>query len=187
MPTTRRTPIARPTTLAVAAGTLVTALACADAAPTGPMRRLAPLAAAAPTRDPAERAAATRQRLERAATGLLYTSESDFPFTYVALPAAAHAPLTEATFRAAAGVPVDSPVEQRTIDEFFARHIERVDPSDAAAVALVPRYRRLREVLRTSVRGATVFRVGQIAIRCYIVGVDHRGHVVGLVTTAVET
>jgi hypothetical protein len=62
-----------------------------------------------------------------------------------------------------------------------------VDPSDAAAVALVPRYRRLREVLRTSVRGATVFRVGQIAIRCYIVGVDHRGHVVGLVTTAVET
>ena len=128
-----------------------------------------------------------RHRLERAAAGLRYASESDFPFSYVDLPATAHAPLTDAAFRAAAGVAADAAVEQRTLDEFFARHIERVDPNDAAAVALVPRYRRLRELLRRSVRGATVFRVGQIAVQCYIVGVDRRGHVVGLVTTAIET
>lgn len=130
---------------------------------------------------------ATRRRLERASAGLLYTSESDVPFDYVFFPANASAPLAESAFRAAAGVPADSLVEERSLDDFFARHIERVDPNDAAAVALVPRYRALKRTIRASVRGARVFRVGRIAIRCYVVGVDARGNVVGLATTAIET
>ncbi len=168
---------------------------CADpAGPDGPGARHHAAAAERPGAAldadgsaPARSAAATRRRLERAAAGLVYTSESDYPFTYVAFAADAAAPLTEAAFRRAAGVPADSAVEARTLDEFFARHIERVDPNDAAAVALVPRYRALRRALRTSVRGARAFRVGGVVIRCYVVGVDARGDVVGLATTAVET
>ena len=38
-----------------------------------------------------------------------------------------------------------------------------------------------------SVRGARVLRVGRIAVRCYIVGLDGGGNVVGLATTAIET
>jgi hypothetical protein len=105
----------------------------------------------------------------------------------VHLAAAAAVPLTADAFRAAAGVPADEPVEEQTLDAFFARHIERVDPADAEAVARVPRYRALRRTLRTSLRGTRVFRVGRIAIRCYVVGVDRHGHVVGLATTAIET
>jgi hypothetical protein len=188
MPATRSSSFTRAAACTLIAGALVAAVACADAVPTAPAPRLAPMPTAALATQPGDRVTrATRRRLERAAQGLLYTSESDVPFTYVAFPAAAQAPLTEAAFRAAAGVPADSLVEQRTLEDFFARHIERVDPNDAAAVALVPRYRRLRQVLRTSVRGATVFRVGRIAIRCYVVGVDRLGNVVGLVTTAIET
>jgi len=130
---------------------------------------------------------ATRRRLERAAAGLLYTSESDYPFEYVFFAVDTRAPLTEAAFRAIAGVPADSLVEERTLDDFFARHIERVDPGDSAAVALVPRYESLKRVIRTSVRGVRVYRVGQIAIRCYVVGVDARGNVIGLATKAIET
>jgi len=84
-------------------------------------------------------------------------------------------------------VPAGEVVEARTLDDFFARHIERVDPNDAVAVALVPRYERLKRTIRTSVRDARVFRVGTIAIRCYVVGLDPWGNVVGLATTAVET
>jgi hypothetical protein len=162
--------------------------ACADAgAPTAPARAgLAPRAVLADVAPPRQ-IDATRHRLEEAAAGLLYTSESDYPFDYVFLAAAAAPPLDEAAFRAAAAVPAGEVVEARTLDDFFARHIERVDPNDAVAVALVPRYERLKRTIRTSVRDARVFRVGTIAIRCYVVGVDPWGNVVGLATTAIET
>jgi hypothetical protein len=128
-----------------------------------------------------------RQRLERAAGDLLYTSESDHPFTYVFRAGPFTAPLDVATFRLAFGVPADVPVEQVGLDDFFARHIERVDPADEVAVALVPRYRRLRETLRHTLREPRVFRVGRIAIDCEIVGTDAAGNVVGLHTLAIET
>lgn len=131
--------------------------------------------------------AAVRLRLERAADGLLYTSESDYPFTFYHRPARLRAPLTVSAFRAAAGVPADSLVEEVSLDTFLARHIERVDPNDAAAVALAPRYRALKRTLRETVRGVRVFRVGRIAIRCYLVGVDLFGNVTGLETVAIET
>ena len=129
----------------------------------------------------------TRFLLERAADGLLYTSESDYPFTYVFRQARATAPLTVEEFRAVVGLPPDAPVETISLDDFFARHIERVDPYDDVAVALVPRYRVLRETIRHAVREPVVFRVGRIAIDCYVVGTDWEGNVVGLTTVAIET
>jgi hypothetical protein len=193
-PTTRSTPRHRadPRRAAVLDALVLFLLsllsACADAgSPTAPARAaVAPRALLAdPTRP--RQTEATRQRLEEAAAGLLYTSESDYPFDYVFFAADAAPPLDAATFRAAAAVPADAAVEERTLDDFFARHIERVDPNDSAAVALVPRYERLKRTIRTSVRDARVFRVGTIAIRCYVVGVDPWGNVVGLATTAIET
>ena len=78
-------------------------------------------------------------------------------------------------------------IETRELDEFFARHIERVDPYDAAAVALVPHYQALRETIRKVLVSPMVFRVGRIAIDCYIIGFDRAGNLVGLTTVAIET
>ena len=83
--------------------------------------------------------------------------------------------------------PQIGPTVRKGIDDFFARHIERVDPYDDVAVALVPRYRVLRETIRHAVREPVVFRVGRIAIDCYVVGTDWEGNVVGLTTVAIET
>ena len=129
----------------------------------------------------------TRLRLERAAGELLYTSESDHPFRYVFRAGPIAGPLDEVAFRAVFRVPADVPVELVGLDDFFARHIERVDPADQVAVALVPRYRHLRETLRHALADPRVFRVGRIAIDCEIVGTDGAGNVVGLHTVAVET
>ncbi len=185
-PAARR--VAVPLATALLAGALG-AVGCRDAVAPAPPTRPGPPAAAltAGAAAPSRSARATRRRLERAAAGLLYTSEADHPFDYVFLDARARPPLTEAAFRAAAGVPADSAVERWALDDFFARHIERVDPADPAAVALVPRYRALKAALRSSVAGVRVFRVGRVVIRCYVVGVDARGAIVGLATTAVET
>lgn len=156
---------------------------------TAPRARVSPGGLAARSADPASGApvAVTRFLLERAAAGLLYTSESDYPFTYAFRAATAPAPLDVADFRRAFGIAADVPVEVVSLDDFLARHIERVDPADPIAVALVPRYRVLRETIRHAVQEPRVFRVGQIAIDCYLVGTDRAGNVVGLTTVAIET
>jgi hypothetical protein len=181
------------------AATLATALAavlaaCAGGDPTSPHVASAAAPAARALLDgggdaPAERlpAEVARRQLERAAEGLLFMSESDHPFTYVRHLGPASSPLTVEAFRTAVGVPPDVPVEVVSLDEFLARHIERVDPADPVAVALVPRYRQLRETLRRVVRAPRVYRVGRIAITCYLVGTDASDDVVGLTTVAIET
>ncbi len=167
-------------------------VACTPDPTTGPASTSPPapapaVAAGARSSGEAQYVAAVRRRLERAADGLLYTSESDHPFTFYHGPARASAPLTAAEFRAAAGVPADSIVEEVSLDNFLARHVEHVDPNDAAAVALVPRYEALARELRATVREARVFRVGRVVVRCYVVGVDAFGNVTGLETVAIET
>jgi Nuclease A inhibitor-like protein len=128
-----------------------------------------------------------RLRLEDAAAGLTYTSESDYPFTWWFHAGPVTRPLTPDAFRATLGLAGTVRVETRDLDEFFARHIEWVDPYDATAIALVPRYERLRETVREVLRDPVVFRVGRIAIDCYIVGFDRAGNLVGLRTVAIET
>ncbi|MDB4887037.1 MAG: Nuclease inhibitor-like protein [Gemmatimonadetes bacterium] len=126
-------------------------------------------------------------RLERAARGLLYTSESDVPFTWFSAAGPFASPPGDAALRLATGAADGDPVETITLDRFFARHIERVDPADRAAVALVPRYRHLRETLRRAIPGIRVYRVGRTRVRCFLVGTDRDGNLVGLYTEAIET
>lgn len=128
-----------------------------------------------------------RVLLEHASAGLTYTSESDYPFTWYFRAGPLPEPLGIDAFHAALGIAPTERVETRDLDEFFARHIEWVDPYDATAVALVPRYERLRETVRQVLRDPQVFRVGRIAIDCYIVGFDRAGNLVGLRTVAIET
>lgn len=129
---------------------------------------------------------ALRQALERAADGLLYLSEGEAPFEFVRLPAPT-GPLTPESFRALVGAPASAPVSEITVERFFHPMTEGVDPADAAAQELVPRYRALEDVLRTSLPDLRVFRVGKIEIRCYLVGTAPDGALAGLATTAYET
>lgn len=174
----------RPRRTALSLAILVAFAGCAgDPAPTAP----GSTASVAALPDPSSDLWRVRRQLERAADGLLYTSESDHPFTFLDVGASIAEPLTVAGFRTAAAIPADSVVEQVSLDAFLARHIEDVDPADAAAVALVPRYERLRATLQRELAGATVFRVGRILIRCHLVGTTRGGRIAGLTTWAVET
>lgn len=128
---------------------------------------------------------ATRARLERAAEGLVYTSEGDAPFEWMELGAAEA--LTLEGFRALAGAAPGTRVEEVPLDRFFAGHIEESDPADPTAQSLRERYRALREALRDSLAEVRVFRVGEVEIRCYVVGRTPQGTVAGLATTAWET
>lgn len=128
-----------------------------------------------------------RERIERAAEGLVYTSESDRPFEFVVLPGAGDVPPGPRAFAALLGAPADAPAEERELDEFLARHTETADPYDAQAQRIRPRYEALREVLRTALRGTTVYRIGRVEVECWIVGGDGRGNLAGVRTVAIET
>ena len=128
-----------------------------------------------------------RATLEAAAEGLLYTSESDRPFEWFALPGGeAGWPYGAEEFFRRLGVHADSP-EERSLEHFFARHIESTDPHDTGTQRIRPRYEALRETLRSELREVRTFREGRIEINCYVVGGDGRGSLCGFRTTAIET
>ena len=130
---------------------------------------------------------ALRERLEREAEGLTYTSESDRPFEFFFLPGAGDRPPGAEAFARLAGAPESAPVEERDLDDFFMRHAETSDPYDAEAQRIRPRYEALRETLRHELRWTTVYRIGRIEVQCYVVGGDGHGNLAGVRTVAVET
>jgi hypothetical protein len=132
---------------------------------------------------------ALREQLEAAAAGLVYSSESDRPFEFFSLPLPPgdDGALTAERFARLVGAPIDAPTGERTLDAFFARHLERSDPYDAEAQRLRPRYERLKKTLSELLRDVRVFRVGRTEVRCYVVGRDAAGGLAGLTTVAVET
>ena len=131
--------------------------------------------------------------IERAAEGLVYSSEGDSPFDFFSREAKG-TPIADA--RALAAL-LDGPlgeadeVEERTLDQFFKRHIETSDSYDTRAQEIRPRYESLRALLRRELAGVRVLRVRRRAdravVRCYVVGLDPRGQLVGLATSAIET
>jgi histidine triad (HIT) family protein len=127
-----------------------------------------------------------RARLEDVSRGLLYTSESDRPFTFVSVPRPA-GELTPASFAAAVGAPAGTSAGETSLDAFLARHIERAPAGDPAMQALRPKYEALKAALRQLLSDVRVFRVGDVEVRCFAVGDDGRGHLAGLETVAVET
>lgn len=127
----------------------------------------------------------TGAALVAAAAGLLMPSESDSPFTRfwmegpaLPLPAALLAQLK---------LPPSTPVETRTLDEFFAPLTRVADWMDASQRAQAARFAELRNQIVARLRDVVVYRFGRIRITVLIVGQGAGEQIVGLSTTLVET
>jgi hypothetical protein len=128
-----------------------------------------------------------REELERASSGLVYSSESDRPFEFFSLryPGKRASP-SAADFARLIGA-TESPVEARSLENFFARHTTTSDPYDGEAQKIRPRYEELVALLARRLRDVRVYRVGKIEITCYVAGLDAHGNLAGLKTVAIET
>lgn len=132
--------------------------------------------------------AALAARLDALVAGLTYTSESDRPFVVVQLAdPAPDAPLDHATLARALDLPPDAPLELRTVDEMLARHTHRTDPYDVETQRLRPRYEALQTFLEHELREATGVRAERVEVRCWLIGRDGRGRLLGVETVAIET
>jgi histidine triad (HIT) family protein len=128
-----------------------------------------------------------RERLEGAAEGLLFVSESESPLEYVELPGEAPAELTANAVRAALGEAEDAPASETTLDRWLAGHIEEADPADPVAQENVARFQALKGALTECLADVKVFRVGDAQVRYYALGRAPDGRVAGLSASALET
>jgi hypothetical protein len=129
-----------------------------------------------------------REELERASSGLVYSSESDRPFEFFSLPYRGRRQSPGgAEFARLVGALPESRVEVRSLDEFFARHTTTSDPYDGETQRIRPQYEELVRLLSRRLRDVKAYRVGRIEIDCYVAGLDASGNLAGLKTVAIET
>jgi hypothetical protein len=118
----------------------------------------------------------------------VYSSESDRPFDFFAVPYPGQtASPTAGEFARLIRVAADAPVEVRSLESFFARHTTTSDPYDVKAQRIRPRYEQLVRLLSQHLSHTRVYRIGRIEIDCYVAGLDGHGHLAGLRTVAIET
>ena len=121
--------------------------------------------------------------LARAADGLWYMSESDYPLEPVRLEGTDE-PGPE-LLRAAAGADKGAAVETRELEEFFrdraAVRMTRNGSGESASFAGVV------GALRRNLADLRVYRIGEINISVYVLGRSGSGSWLGLSTRIVET
>lgn len=127
----------------------------------------------------------TLGHLVAAAEGLLVASESDEPFAPFVWPGPG--PLTPEALVAYLGLPPDTPVETGDLDRFFHSRARERDWMSEQERVDAARFAALRERFIALLASPTVYRVGTVEIRVFIVGLSADNSIVGLQTTVVET
>lgn len=130
-----------------------------------------------------------RDALEQAIEGLVYSSASDIPFSFVRF-TGANVPVAQLTADEVVALTdsLGANVSEISLDELLARHIDRVDPHDRRSQGLIPRYQSLRDSLRRSLGEVRTFRVGENEVRCVVLGNDPvTGELAGIETVAFES
>ena len=109
------------------------------------------------------------EQLKRVTAGLLFMSESDYPFEVIyweGLTVLSHSFLCKH-----AGESDDCPVEEMEVDEFLLAEI----------------YRNVVQVLSENLTELKAYKVGRINMPVYVVGRSKRGNWLGVSTRVVQT
>jgi len=131
-----------------------------------------------PTRDP------IRERIERAAEGLVYSAAARRPFEFHRFPGIM-IPVTRlsATELASLAGARGGEVHEVTLDAFLARHIERAGPPESESHRLAARFESLRDAIRGSLDDVRVVRHFGVEVRCLVLGNDPAtGEIAGVAT-----
>lgn len=122
--------------------------------------------------------------LKNASAGLMFMSESDYPFEVVVW--SGGGTVTAENILKYTGKPPDTLVEDVGLDSFFQNATQEQDWYGAEEKEIATKYRNLVQLIKTNLADVKVFRIGEIEIEIYIIGkVD--ADLVGLKTKVVET
>lgn len=123
-------------------------------------------------------------QLSQASEGLLWQSESDYPFQTVEMKDVGDikSKLLELT-----DCPADTAVEVKKLDSFFSQATQEKDWYNDEEMLMCKRYQALVNLLKTHFTNIKVYRVGETCVNCYILGKTKSGAIAGLSTISVET
>lgn len=123
--------------------------------------------------------------LKEATEGLLFMSESDHPFEVIRWDGSKQ--LSPDYLRRAAGADSSARVEETTVEEFFRVPAGEQDWKGETQLAEARKFQRLRNLLEDNLTSIKVYRVGEINIGVYVVGMSAEGNCLGVSTRVVET
>ncbi len=124
-------------------------------------------------------------RIAKAAKGLLFSSEADYPLEpFVWKDGTPFAPEVLYTLTDLPSSTSATPVD---FDAFFAPMLELSDDPTPEARARVKQFRTLVRVLHQTLHDPAVYKLGTIEMPTFIVGRLANGTIAGLRTTVVET
>jgi hypothetical protein len=132
----------------------------------------------APRHDP-------ERRLEAAAHGLLFPSESEAPLALYRWPDAAEP--SPAALLAREGHPPETPVETTTVEGELGPLTTAAPGADAQDQADAGRWKALVDSLQRELAELRIYRVGRVDIDLYVLGRAPSGAWLGYKTHAVET
>ncbi len=125
-----------------------------------------------------------QRHLLRVSQGLLYPSESDYPFENFFSLGQTSLP-SQQQFLQLIGQQ-GQPIAQADFNQFFNR-LTTIEPGmDRQQIKDALRYRNLKRVFEQTFTNLTVYRVGEIQVQIYITGINSCG-MGGLKTISIET
>lgn len=146
---------------------------------------LSPTPAASEAHQPAQSEIATV--LQSASEGLLWMSESDYPWDVLVWPHGSTATLTDADVLQQTGHDPNTPIAQTDWARFFEAACQVQAWHNETEIVMVQRYQALVEILQTHLTDLRVYRVGEIEVDIYVLGITADGTIAGLATKAIET
>lgn len=126
------------------------------------------------------------EQLKRASDGLLFMSESDYPFE-VFLWEGVAPPVTSEIVLQQTSHGQDTPFKVVDIDSFFSRATTPQDWYEDEEKAVVAKFQNLLEVIKSNLKNPQVYRLRRIEIDIYIIGETPTGNLAGVATKVVET
>ena len=123
--------------------------------------------------------------LQEATKGLLYMSESDYPFEVIKWSGSEQ--LSPEYLRRRAGADSSAKVEESNLAEFFRVPAGEQEWKGEEQLTEARKYQSLQTLLEDHLKDIKVYRVGEINISVYVVGRSTEGNWLGVATRVVET
>ena len=125
------------------------------------------------------------EKIKKIVKDLYYISETDAEI--VPFVGEKTATVAKETVLAQTGNKNDAPVEERRFEEFFSHLTEIQDWYGEEEISAARKFSDLRNLLQEELKGLKVFKIGNIELDVYVVGLNSQGILMGVKTKAVET
>ena len=125
--------------------------------------------------------------LHEAIKGLVWMSESDYPFAVLNWEFGEKVSLDNQVVLQTTKHALDTPIKVIEFDDFFQWVITPKGWHDTEESEMVNRYQKLVRIMKQYLSDLKVYKVGEVEIDVYIIGRTNTGYYAGLATVSIET